>query len=68
MNKLWEKKHLKKKTDIFRNNIFQEHLSTAVDLKRKRYAQTERCLETESWSSFSVPQTLYNELFLILRT
>ena len=47
MKKLWGKKHLKKKTDIFRNNIFQEHLSTAVDLKRKRYAQTERCLETE---------------------
>ena len=47
MKKLWGKKHLKKKTDIFRNNIFQEHLSTAVDLKRKRYAQTKRCLETE---------------------
>ena len=47
MKKLWKKKHLKKKTGIFRNNIFQEHLSTAADLKRKRYTQTEGCLETE---------------------
>ena len=64
-----KKKHLEKKTDIFKNNIFQEHLSTAVDLKRKRHAQIERYLETEiPWSSFSVPQTLFDELFLILRT
>ena len=40
-----------------------------VPLKSIKYEQIERCsLEQVFWNSFSLPQTLCNEIFLSFRT